>query len=378
MGKEKIRIALLNSSSDNVFCFRREIIEELAKEGYEVLVSCPYGDMLETMRDTPFLHENVKMERRGMNILSDFGLCIQYWRFFKNHKPDIVLCYTAKPNVYGGMISRLLHIPYIINVTGLGSVIKKSGMVQALIMSLFKMSYRHAACVFFQNNANMHMALEHGMLKGKYQIIPGSGVNIERFPLLPYPEGGDGITGETVIFNYIGRVLHDKGIDDYIAAAGRIKKAYPNTEFNVVGFIEPTESHYQQDLEKLQREGIVCYRGNQKDVKPFLARAHATIHPSTYGEGMSNALLESAASGRPLITTDNPGCQETVDDGSTGFIYPGGNVDKLVKSVERILAMKNKERKEMGQKGRAKMENEFNRRLVVDAYLNEIGRILKR
>lgn len=373
MEKGKKRIALLNSSSDNVFCFRREIIEALAENGYEVLVSCPYGEMLELMADIPFTHENVKMDRRGMNILSDLSLCRQYWRFFRKYRPDMVLCYTAKPNVYGGLISRLLHIPYIVNVTGLGSVIKKSGVIQTLILRMFKMSYRHAACVFFQNKSNMKMALEHGMLKGDYEIIPGSGVNIERFPLQPYPDGGDGIHGKIVVFNYIGRVLHDKGIDDYIAAARKIKNKYPNTEFNVVGFIEPTESHYEQELSQLQKEGIICYRGNQKDVKPFLARAHATIHPSTYGEGMSNALLESAASGQPLITTDNPGCQETVDNGSTGFIYTGGKIDELVEAIEKILAMTNEERREMGRRGREKMEREFDRKIVVQAYLNKLA-----
>ena len=138
------------------------------------------------------------------------------------------------------------------------------------------------------------------------------------------------MTGAPVVFNYIGRILHDKGVDDYIAAAKCIKKDYPQTEFNMLGFIEPTEIHYEQELRELQEKGIVIYRGSQKDVRPYITRAHATIHPSTYGEGMSNVLLESASSGRFLITTDNPGCQETVEDGKTGYIYHGGNVEELV------------------------------------------------
>jgi galacturonosyltransferase len=186
----------------------------------------------------------------------------------------------------------------------------------------------------FQNETNMKVALNSGKIKGDYRLIPGSGVNIECYPFQPYPDGGDGKTGSPIIFNYIGRVLRDKRIDDYIEAAKRIRMVYPQTEFNILGFIEPTEMHYDTELKELEAQGIIYYRGSQKDVKPWVSRAHCTIHPSTYGEGMSNVLLESASSGRFLITTDNPGCKETVDDGKTGLIYKGENVDSLVSAIE--------------------------------------------
>ena len=214
------------------------------------------------------------------------------------------------------------------------------------------------------------------MVKGKYRLIPGSGVDTDRYPLQPYPDGGDGKTGAPVVFNYIGRILHDKGVDDYIEAAKRIKKEYPQTEFNMLGFIEPTEIHYEQDLKELEEQGIVVYRGSQKDVKPFIARAHATIHPSTYGEGMSNVLQESASSGRFLITTDNPGCKETVEDNKTGYIYKGGDVDALVSTIERFLALPNGQRQLAGELGRKRMEEKFSRKIVIKAYQEEIKRIL--
>ena len=143
-----------------------------------------------------------------------------------------------------------------------------------------------------------------------------------------------------------------------------------------MGFIEPTESHYEQELKDLEKVGIVIYRGSQKDVRPFVARAHATIHPSTYGEGMSNVLLESASSGRFLITTDNPGCKETVEDGKTGFIYHGGNVDELVSCIERFLALNNEQRRMAGEYGRKKMVEHFSRNIVVNAYKEEISRLI--
>ncbi len=195
---------------------------------------------------------------------------------------------------------------------------------------------------------------------------------LERYPVQDYPEGGNGLSGEPVVFNYIGRILHDKGVDDYIAAAKVIRERYPKTEFNMLGFIEPSEDHYTKELEELGKAGIVLYRGSQKDVKPWIGRAHAIIHPSTYGEGMSNVLLENASSGRPIITTDNPGCRETVNDGISGFIYKGGDVNALVERIEAFLAMDNEARRQMGHEGRRKVEAEFSREFVIKAYLDKI------
>lgn len=179
-----------------------------------------------------------------------------------------------------------------------------------------------------------------------------------------------------MVFNYIGRILHDKGVDDYIEAAKIIKKICPNTEFNMIGFIEPTESHYIKDLEELEKQGVIKYRGSQNDVKPWIARAHAIIHPSTYGEGISNVLLENASSGRFLITTDNPGCMETVINGESGYIYHGGDVVALVKNIEKFLSLENETRKLMGVRGRKHVEDNFSRERVVEAYKKKIKNII--
>ena len=374
MGKPLI--ALVTNNDDDVYCFRKELIEGLLEEGYEMLISCPNGPKFELMEDIPFRYDDTTIDRRGTNVVSDGKLFLHYRRLFKKNKPNIVLTYTAKPNVYASIAARSLGIPYINNVTGLGSVLNKTGPMRAFIMTLFKIAYRGAACVMFQNATNMQLALDSRMIKGDYKLIPGSGVDTERYPLQPYPDGGDGKTGERVVFNYIGRILHDKGVDDYIEVAKRIKKNYPNTEFNMLGFIEPTESHYEKELTELSEKGIVNYRGSQKDVKPWITRAHAIIHPSTYGEGMSNVLLENAASGRFLITTDNPGCQETVVDGESGFIYHGGDLVALVEKIEEFLKLDNEKRKSMGLAGRKYVEENFSREIVVDAYKEIIKAII--
>lgn len=376
INRKKPVVALITNHDDDVYCFRKELIEGMNNAGYNVIVSCPYGEKLELMKEIKFKHDDVEIDRRGTNPLTDFKLLVHYRRMMCKYRPDVVLTYTSKPNVYASIAAKTLGIPYINNVTGIGSVVNMTGVKRTFILWLFKIAYRGAACVMFQNSTNMKLAIDSGMIKGDYKLIPGSGVDITRYPLQPYPDGGNGIDGEKVVFNYIGRILHDKGIDDYIEAAKQIKKKYPNTEFNMIGFIEPTESHYEKELVELGKQGIVNYRGSQQDVKPWIARAHAIIHPSTYGEGMSNVLLENASSGRFIITTDNPGCQETVIDGESGYIYHGGDVDALVRTIEKFLSLDNETRKAMGNCGRKYVEDNFSREIVVDAYKQKIKTIL--
>ena len=365
-------IALLTNNDDDVYCFRKELLEALVEAGYSLLISCPYGEKFKLLKHLDYIYDNPEIDRRGTNPFKDLKLFFHYWKLLAKHKPMVVLTYTAKPNVYASLAARWLGIPYICNVTGIGSVRNKGPLMKAFIMKLFKQSFRAADCVMFQNDYNRRFAEDNHMVNGRSRLIPGSGVDTSRFPLQPYPEGGDGDTGSPVVFNYIGRILYDKKVDDYLEAARIIKARHPLTEFNLLGFIEPTESHYFETLKKMQEEGVVHYWGQQMDIRPFLMQAHATIHPSTYGEGMSNVLLESASSGRPLITTDNPGCQETVQPDRTGFIYHGGDVRQLCDVIERFLKMDNGERRAMGEAGRRYVESNFNRRTVIADYLEEI------
>ena len=377
MKNKKHLIALLTNNDDDIYCFRKELIEAIIDADYEMLISCPDGEKFELMKHLEYRYDDPVIDRRGTNIVADAKLFIHYFKLFIKNKPSVVLTYTAKPNVYAGLAAWILRIPVISNVTGFGSVLNEGGLKQKLIMTLFKFAFRRSSCVMFQNSTNMKLAEESGMVKGDHKLIPGSGVNTDRYPLQPYPDGGDGKSGQKIVFNYIGRILHDKGVDDYIEAAKKIKAEYPNTEFNMLGFIEPTEMHYKDILAELEEKDIVKYRGSQKDIKPFVTASHATIHPSTYGEGMSNVLLESASSGRPIISTDNPGCQETFIDGETGFIYHGGDVDALCKQIKKFLALPNEERKVMGEKGREYIKANFSREIVIKSYLEKIDKLCK-
>ena len=376
---EKPLIALLTNNDDDVYCFRLELIQAILASGYRMLISCPDGPKFAVMeelglcKNREFIYDDPPIDRRGTSVVKDGKLMMHYRNLFKVHQPAVVLAYTAKPNVYATLVAHQLHIPVINNVTGLGSVINESGLKQKFIMKLFKAAYNRSSCIMFQNSTNMELAKRMGWVHGDHKLIPGSGVALDRFPVQDYPEGGNGVEGDPIVFNYIGRILKDKGVDDYIEAAKRIKAKYPKTEFNMLGFIEPTENHYESELDELGKQGIVFYRGSQKDVRPWIQRAHAIIHPSTYGEGMSNVLLENASSGRLIITTDNPGCKETVDDGISGFIYHGGNVDDLEKKIETVVHdMPNNTRKQFGLQGRKKVEKEFSREVVIKAYLGKI------
>ena len=184
-------IALLTNNDDDVYCFRKELIEGLLAEGYEMLISCPNGPKFELMKDIPYIYDDPVIDRRGTNVVADGKLFLHYRRLFKKYRPAVVLTYTAKPNVYASVAARTLGIPYINNVTGIGSVVNMTGVKKAFILWLFKLAYRGAACVMFQNATNMQLALDSGMVKGDYKLIPGSGVDLTRYPIQPYPDGGD-------------------------------------------------------------------------------------------------------------------------------------------------------------------------------------------
>ena len=185
-------IALLTNNDDDVYCFRKELIEGLIAEGYEMLISCPDGPKFELMKEIPYIYDNPEIDRRGTNPVKDFGLLMHYRKLFKKYRPAVVLTYTAKPNVYASIAAHWMSIPVINNLTGLGSVVNECGLKQKFIMWLFKMAYQKSACMMFQNATNMQVAISQGMVKGDYKLIPGSGVNTDRYPLQPYPYGGDG------------------------------------------------------------------------------------------------------------------------------------------------------------------------------------------
>jgi len=347
-----------------IYNFRLELVERLRADGHQVVISSPYGERIEDLKALGCEYRETEISRHGMNPAQELKLLRDYIRLLKEVKPDIVLTYTIKPNIYGGIASALLGIPYVANITGLGTAVEHGGMVQKLTVLLYKFAFVNVQRVFFQNEENRRFFADRKIAVKKHGILPGSGVNLRRFTPLPYPEG------KKTEFVFISRIMKEKGADQYLDAAEAIREKHPDTVFHVCGFCE---DDYEDRLKQLQEKGVIVYHGMVRDVKAVLAQTHCTIHPTFYPEGISNVLLESCACGRPIITTDRSGCREVIDDGINGFVVKQRDTADLIEKIEKFLSLDNAQRQAMGLAGRAKVEREFDRQIVVDAYLKEIN-----
>ena len=366
----RLKILVLTNSAGGLYHFRSELLETLLGEGYDVFFCVPdiqdamFVQLLETVGCT-YIH--TPMSRRGVNPIDDIMLVRQYQRVVKDVRPDVILSYTIKPNLYGSFVAARARIPIIMNITGLGSALQ-TGKLKSLVTRMYRYAGKHAAVVFFQNKANMDWFFANRLVAPeKTRLIPGSGVNLEKFRPLP-KINDDGV----VRFLFIGRIMRDKGIEEYLAAAARIRRQHPDTEFQIVGSYE--EERYREWLEG---NDDVRYLGRSDDVREQIREVDCIVHPS-YHEGMSNVLLEGAAMGKPLIASNIPGCREVIDDGVNGFVFEPRCVDDLVDKLERFLSMDRNAWVKMGMKSREKVEREFDRNIVVNAYLEAIEEILSK
>ena len=361
-----MKVMILANNDAGLYKFRRELLEELLKE-HQVMICLPDGEYIQDLKamGCEFMGCDL-LDRRGMNPVKELKLIGFYKKLLKEKKPDIVFTYTIKPNVYGGMVCGMLGIPYAANITGLGTAVENAGLMQKVTLTLYRLGLRKARMVFFQNEENKNFMLEKGVVKGRYCQLPGSGVNLRHYQPMEYPEG------ETIDFVFIARLMKEKGIDNYLDTAEVIRKKYPQTRFHICGFCE---DDYTARLEKLQEKGVIIYHGMVKDMTAIYRQISCTIHPTYYPEGLSNVLLESSASARPIITTNRAGCKEVIDDGVNGYICKQNDSEDLTKQVEKFLSLSWEERKAMGLAGRKKVEKEFDRQIVIDKYLQEVKRV---
>ncbi|MFS3928311.1 glycosyltransferase family 4 protein [Priestia flexa] len=360
------KVLILANNDVGLYKFRKELIQELVQK-YTVYISLPYGKHISDLEKIGCEFIDTPISRRGTNPITDLKLLWRYKKIIKSIKPDIVLTYTIKPNVYGGILCRINRVPYVSNITGLGTAVENGGVLQKITLGLYKFALKKSSCVFFQNKENKEFLTKETSISN-YNIIPGSGVNLSYYSLLDYPQTSE------IHFLFIARVMKEKGINEYLKAAEFIRDKYSYTKFHVLGFCE---DEYEDKLKEMQARGIINYHGMQSDVREFHKFAHCTIHPTFYPEGMSNVLLESAACGRPVITTDRSGCKEIVEKEQTGYIVRERDSLDLIKKIEMFLSLDNKEREKMGLLGREKVEKEFNRNIVVNSYLDIIEKTLR-
>lgn len=361
-----MKILILANNDVGLYKFRKELIEALLEKN-EVVICLPYGEFVDELEamGCKFISCDL-LERHGTNPIKELKLISYYKKMIRKTMPDIVFTYTIKPNIYGGIVCSRLNIPYVVNITGLGTAVENAGVMQMITLYLYKLGLRKAQKVFFQNTENRDFMLRKGVVNGAYDMLPGSGVNLQNYTVSEYPNG------ETIDFVFVSRIMKEKGIDQYLEAAKVIRERYPKTRFHICGFCE---EDYEEKLKRLSDDRVIIYHGLVKDMASIYEKMSCVIHPTYYPEGMSNVLLEAAACGRPIITTNRSGCREVVDDGVNGYVVKEKDSQDLIEKIEIFLNQSTEERRQMGLAGRRKVEREFDRQIVIEKYMKEVKKI---
>ncbi len=361
-----MNVLVLSNNDSGLYQFRSELIEHLSKN-HNVICSVPNSDgFINKLENLGCKCIPIEFNRRGTNPIKDLQLLIQYKKLIDDTSPDVVLTYTIKPNVYGGMACQIKEVPYLANITGLGTTIENGGILSKISLTLYRIGLRKAKCVFFQNAQNNAFFKNKHIVGDNARLIPGSGVNVKTHQLEEYPD-----QKKQFRFLFVGRVMKDKGIEELLKAIVALSTDYKDVFLEVVG---GCDEDYSKMLTEYEDRGLIKYYGQQNDVHDFYKRAHCVVLPS-YHEGMANVMLEAASTGRPVITSRIPGCQETFDEGITGFGCESKNVESLIDAMRKMYSASWEERKLMGLEGRKKVKKEFDRQIIVKAYENEINSV---
>jgi galacturonosyltransferase len=363
------KILILSNDVDYLYTLRLETIERLLQAGFFVALSAPSNDRVAFFEKLGCTFHPIEFTPRGKNPFSNLGVLLKYFKLVKKIKPDVVLTYTIKSNIYGGLVCRLLKVPQIANMTGLGKALMDDNLIQKVVLSLLRIAFKKTRTVFLQNTRDLQYFLDHTITtKEQSVLIPGSGVNLSRHPLESYPEN-DG----TVRLIYIARIIKDKGIEEMMAAAKVIHQKYPFFTCDIAGFIG--EDVYESQLAEYSVSGAGTYLGFQKDIHSLIKKSHAVVLPSYHLEGIANVLLEGASAGRPVLSTDHIGCRDTFDDGISGIMFAPRSVDALIEALEKFINLPYDQKIAMGLAGRKKVEREFDREIIVNEYMKAVSAV---
>jgi galacturonosyltransferase len=358
------KILILANDDVGLYKFRKELIQELINRGNKIYIALPEGDWIHSFIEMGCTFINTVIERRGINPLSDFKLLLHYSKILEKVKPDVVISYTVKPNIYGGIMCGFKKVPYAMNITGLGTAFQGGGILENLIIALYKISCKKVGVVFFENEENQRNFIDKGIVKKEDTCkLNGAGVNLEEYTFCDYPE-----ENRELHFLFIGRVMKEKGIDELFEAAKSIRKDYKNVFFDIVG---PLEENYKGVIENLEEKKIINYYGYHSDIKKFIDKTHCFILPS-YHEGMANTLLESGAMGRPLITSSIHGCKEAVIDEVTGYLVNVKDSNDLYLKICEFKELPYTEKVKMGNRSRKHVETIFNRDDVIKTSVSKL------
>jgi len=363
--KDKKILFIANNFDIVIYRFRREVLESFVSQGYSVSLVTPFSNQaVKYCQDNQIEHIFLDIDRRGKSPFKDILLLFKYTKIIKKEKPDYILSYTIKPNLYIGLVNMFFRKKFYPNVTGLGSVFSNNNLLTKVVTTLYKISFKSATKVFFQNSQNEQLFLDKNIVKkNKSILLPGSGVNLNDNECIYYPKD----TGD-IRFVFLGRIMKEKGIYELIEAFKTLSNKYDNIYLDIYGFCDENN---QEFLNKVEQSESIKYHGFTGDTRFVISQSHALILPS-YHEGMSNVLIEAAAMSRPVLASNIPGCRETFDDGVSGFRFEHKSVVSLYNSVEKFMELSFEEKRQMGKAGRAKMEKEFNRNIVINKYLEQV------
>jgi len=364
------RTIVLSANSDwNIANFRGGLIRALRKAGYEPVVIAPQDPAADKkMRELGVERIAVSIERSGLNPIADLALLARYRKRLKRLQPAAYLGYTIKPNIYGSLAAASLGIPAIPNVSGLGTAFIRLGALQRIVTNLYRIGFKRAPVVFFQNDEDRQLFVQRGIVRPEQvRVLPGSGVDLERFVPTAPPEGPPS-------FLLVARLLRDKGVVEFVEAARMLRRRLPKARFQLLGPIDEGNrtAISRSELDSWIAEGAVDYLGTADDVRPFIAAATVVVLPS-YREGMPRSLLEAAAMARPLIAADVPGCRDVVEDGINGYLCTVRDAASLASAMHRLAELSVAERLAMGKAARQKVQAQFNEEFVVQAYLDVLA-----
>ena len=347
-----------------LYQFRRELIAQLQHD-HEVVLSMPFVGHEEDFRKMDLRCIETKVDRRGINPKTDLKLLMTYRKMLQEERPDLVITYSIKPNIYAGLVCSQLKIPYYANVQGLGTAFQHKALAKFVTL-LYKAALRKAKMVFFENQGNTQVFIDRKILPAaRITVLPGAGINLESYPLMPYPEN------EQIHFLYLGRIMKEKGIDELFAATRRLHKEMGNkVTLDLVGFFDD-DCETQEKINALVSDGIAVFHGFHTDPRPYYKAADCVVLPS-YHEGMSNVLLEAAAIGRPVITSDIPGCKEAVDPGVSGLLCRVRDEEDLYQQMLKMASLPLQQRQAMGLAAHRKVEREFDKKTVVSKTIQAI------
>ena len=358
-----MRILIATNHSYMFYRFRKELAEALMQE-HEVFLSTPYVGHEDDLQAMGLHCIRTEIDRRSINPFQDLRLRKTYCSMLAEVQPDLVITYSIKPNIYLGSVCKARGIPYFVNVQGLGTAFEKP-VLSAIASVLYRGALRRAQGVFFENAGDAQFFTDHRIIaERQVRLLPGAGINLEEYPFVPMRS--DGVCS----FLYLGRIMKEKGMDEFFAAAKTLKAELGDkVAFDLVGFYEDS---YKDTVDRLAADGVIRFHGFQTDVHPFYEAANCVVLPS-YHEGMSNVLLEGAATGRALITSDIPGCREAVEDGVTGFLCPAQDAERLTEKMRRFARLTFAAQAEMGRSGRKLVGQRFDKNLVVAKTMEALG-----